>query len=67
LERIGAAVELTRSQCCEFVLVVRLGAPYLPIAQKRAVAVIIRDSLARGRKEAAPAAAALKPWAIVGK
>ena len=59
------AVERIRSQCCEwFGLVVRLGAPYLPREQKRAVAVVWRDSLARRRKEAVPAAAALSRGAI---
>jgi hypothetical protein len=52
LERTGPAVE--RSQCSEwFPLVVRLGAPYLPIEQTRVVAVVWRDSLACRRKEAA--------------
>ena len=45
-------------------MVVRLGAPYLPIEQKRAVAAVWRDSLAHPRKEAVPAAAALSRGAI---
>ncbi len=45
-------------------MVVRLGAPYLPIEQKRAVAAGWRDSLGRPRKEAVPAAAALSRGAI---
>ena len=54
-----------RSRCCGwFALVVRLGAPYLPIEQKRAVAAVWRESLAHPRKEAVPAAAALSRGAI---
>jgi hypothetical protein len=45
-------------------LVVRLGAPYLPIEQKRAVAAVWRDSLAHPGKEAVPTAAALSRGAI---
>ena len=45
-------------------MVVRLGAPYLPIEQKRAVAAVWRDSLDRPGKEAVPAAAALSRGAI---
>jgi hypothetical protein len=41
-----------------------VGAPYLPIEQKRAVAAVWRDSLAHPRKEAVPAAAALRRGAI---